>query len=539
MTEAENSNAASTPEDPAGNDVSSNRDSISKGPAVKDKECPYCHQPFTSSSLGRHLDQYLAKKKPDGIHNVEEIRRLRGGITRRQAKPHKQDGQRQDDSGLHSSPAPLQTSPTTESLIAPVAGGIGTRFNSPIWQSTGVINGIPDPRIGIVNGAAQTSSSPIALRKSATASSNGIFNIDANRPEQMPDKELARALDLALREILDNVRAAGIRTLPTPSPFTIDLQSLTFPALCLYFLPTPPTLFSSGPFSTSTSFPVEPPTATHLEPVRAAALQTIEQWKTDQLAHISASSPTTATEITAIAHQHTELVSRHIDIAFHAWSNTNSDMQRYEQWRLEILRAFARERNRREETEDRLARAQVEAKQLQAQVEMLSRCQWPREFALFPPERGTVGKRLAKDGIRDLQSQKHRVDGSDLRDRDDNEGQGIWDYETVLGKWKRVVREETARTLGVIASQTGASSNGHEVIEPQASETPMANGHMEDNSDSRSAEESAAVRGSKRSKLSNGTAAAMSDKPIALREYREEGPGGAFFGKRPLREVQL
>jgi hypothetical protein len=57
--------------------------------AAKDKNCPFCGQAFTSSSLGRHLDLYIRPKNPktaDGIHIVEEIKKLRGGITRRQAK---------------------------------------------------------------------------------------------------------------------------------------------------------------------------------------------------------------------------------------------------------------------------------------------------------------------------------------------------------------------------------------------------------------------------------------------------------------------
>jgi hypothetical protein len=57
--------------------------------AAKDKNCPFCGQAFTSSSLGRHLDLYIRPKNPktaDGIHLVDEIRKLRGGITRRQAK---------------------------------------------------------------------------------------------------------------------------------------------------------------------------------------------------------------------------------------------------------------------------------------------------------------------------------------------------------------------------------------------------------------------------------------------------------------------
>lgn len=68
------------------------RSTTTEGPqlkAAKDKNCPFCGQAFTSSSLGRHLDLYIRPKNPktaDGIHLVDEIKKLRGGITRRQAK---------------------------------------------------------------------------------------------------------------------------------------------------------------------------------------------------------------------------------------------------------------------------------------------------------------------------------------------------------------------------------------------------------------------------------------------------------------------
>ena len=57
--------------------------------APKDKQCPFCSQHFTSSSLGRHLDLYIKEKNPkpaDGMHDVVEIRKMRGGITRRQPR---------------------------------------------------------------------------------------------------------------------------------------------------------------------------------------------------------------------------------------------------------------------------------------------------------------------------------------------------------------------------------------------------------------------------------------------------------------------
>ena len=223
-----------------------------------------------------------------------------------------------------------------------------------------------------------------------------------------------------------------------------------------------------------------------------------------------------------------------------------SDMQRYEQWRLEILRAYARERSKREETEEKLARAQTEARQLQAQVEMLSRCQWPREFGLFPPERGGVGRRLGKEGVRDLQKQGRGFED----DRDEEKAADVWDYETVVGKWKKVVREETARTLGVIASQSRAGHNAQDGIDLQPQpETPLSNGngHVHE----ASADEHGNERIPKRSKLANGTSAesmstpdsasGSAENPFLMRSAMpsDGGKGSAFFGKRPLREVQF
>jgi hypothetical protein len=74
------------------NTPDSNVDSSTNAPktrGVKDKACPFCRQPFTSSSFVRHLDLYSKGENPklaDNIHNVEEIRKIRGGITRRRPR---------------------------------------------------------------------------------------------------------------------------------------------------------------------------------------------------------------------------------------------------------------------------------------------------------------------------------------------------------------------------------------------------------------------------------------------------------------------
>lgn len=243
----------------------------------------------------------------------------------------------------------------------------------------------------------------------------------------------------------------SVRTAPKPSPFDFDLQAQTFPSLCLRLLPPPPTLFSSGPFSTPESFPIEPPGAGHLEPVRAKATSIIAQWKADQFSALKSkaqsSLPPDPARIESVARQHTEIATRHIEIAYHNWMKNESNIHRYEQWLTEVLRAFARECSERQEMAERLVRVQEETDQLQSQLDLLSKCQWPREFAFFPPCRGAVGSSLGAEGVRDLNTLAkpfYTIDSTP---------DSPWDYEAIVTKWKRIIREESARTAGAIAAQ--------------------------------------------------------------------------------------
>lgn len=194
-----------TPEEsPRADDSHSQTQSQSGGnktTTVKDKSCPYCRQAFTSSSLGRHLDQYLLKKKPDGVHDVDEIRRLRGGITRRQART----------SGRRESLEPSSASarkPSAESRAAIVVnsgkpageGYVRMLFNTPTWHTTGVINDIPSPN------APQDGYGPQRITQPQPA--NTVNLSDATRSTETGSPDTARALELALREVLDNVKAA-------------------------------------------------------------------------------------------------------------------------------------------------------------------------------------------------------------------------------------------------------------------------------------------------------------------------------------------
>lgn len=177
--------------------------SASKTPAAKDKECLYCHQAFTSSSLGRHLDLYIKDKNakpPDDLHNIEEIRRMRGNVTRRQARSSAGKREGSTPSSKHT-PFRDQRSPSIQGGFANVQYSDGapvkTYLNRPNWQSTGVINDLPP--------VPQGDESPFGRRPSRGVS---IKEEIVHKQNALEDRERARAAELALQEVLGSVKAA-------------------------------------------------------------------------------------------------------------------------------------------------------------------------------------------------------------------------------------------------------------------------------------------------------------------------------------------
>lgn len=200
----------------------SSNDADQNGPKIpKDRRCPFCQQPFTSSSLGRHLDLYIKPKNPkppDGIHNVEEIRRLRGNITRRQSRVSsvKEDSSQPagdvSPSSAHTTSAqPKRYGSITESSNnvpgpspSPNIGGAQDRYekmlsiklNRPSWEATGVINDLPprqDPK-------------PDTRKE---VSRHTLLKVDSEQRQRIADElDTGRAAELALREVLASVRDA-------------------------------------------------------------------------------------------------------------------------------------------------------------------------------------------------------------------------------------------------------------------------------------------------------------------------------------------
>ncbi|KAE8150954.1 amidase signature domain-containing protein [Aspergillus avenaceus] len=424
----------------AGGEDSNNPHSSSakNAAALKDRNCQYCNQPFTSSSLGRHLDQFLFKKKPDGIHDVEEIRRIRSGITRRQART---------SSGKRETPERTTGKGQPESYQPGESGtknrdGVRMMFNTPTWHATGVINDIPHP------GQSQDGPAPTRFAAPQTRAPKPLPDY-ASRGASTNSPDTMRALELALREVLDNIKAATTRIRPRMSPFDFDIQAQSFPSLCLLLLPPPPSLFASNPFSSPSSFPIQPPGSEHVDIVRQALFAKIDQWQSDQLAADSQYNPQFGRPgvgvdthmITRSAQQHGDIGSRHLDLAFKHWASLSYEIK-CDSWQLEITRAFAREMEKRKSLDDQLARVQQEANQLRTQVERLGSCQWPREFALFPPD--TLP--LPRDVARELDSKESKISPDSSR----------WDYDSVVAKWKRVVMHD--KSMGRVGVGYASSS---------------------------------------------------------------------------------
>ncbi|KAH1330539.1 hypothetical protein KXV58_007263 [Aspergillus fumigatus] len=459
MAETTPSRPNDTPENSpgGGDDNQSQSAGQSKNPAsVKDRKCQYCHQAFTSSSLGRHLDQYLFKKKPDGVHDVEEIRRIRSGITRRQART--SSGKR-DTPERAMGKGPSEHFAGGEYGAKPREGAIRMMFNTPTWHATGVINDIPNP--------GQT---PEGSRFATSQSRTGVIHLPdyASRGASAKDPDTMRALELALREVLDNIKAATSRMRPRLSPFDFDIQSETFPSLCLRLLPPPPSLFSTNPFPSPSSFPLKPPGVEHLDIVRQAIRAKIDQWQSDQLSTQSANNSPgrpplglDANMISRSAQQHEDMSLRHLELAFKHWASLPPET-RLEAWHLEITRAFAREVEKRKTLDEQLARVQQEANQLRAQVEKLGSCQWPREFALFPPDTLPLPPAVA----RELDAKESQI----------SPGSPRWDYDSVVAKWKRVVmHDKSMGRVGVgygnppLDDRSSADTKARATEEPPAS----------------------------------------------------------------------
>jgi hypothetical protein len=165
-----------------------------------------------------------------------------------------------------------------------------------------------------------------------------------------------------------------------------------------------------------------------------------------------------AAQIHSAASAHSTTALNHVEFAYKHYISLPHHQQQ-EIWQIELARAFISEKQKREETEERLETLLAEARQLNGQVEYLSRCQWPREMALWPPERRPIRRNVIKvmesRPMKDFKRRKlpdhgNSTDSNNHQDSEaENSDSNHWDYNTLVGKWKKAIREDAVRQRGL------------------------------------------------------------------------------------------
>ncbi|KAL2135779.1 hypothetical protein VTI74DRAFT_6984 [Chaetomium olivicolor] len=471
--------------------------------AVKDKSCPYCHQAFTSSSLGRHLDLYIKEnnpKAPDGVHDVEAIRKLRQNITRRQPKgtarramstsvgtPATAGSRKGSTCGdVDSSAAKSQLSQTD-----------GTHVQGPSvmhypfkarWEATGVINDIAREGDGVTDGDGGRGSKSAALHRSV---SRQTLKQQFDMRQQIQDaQDTSRAAELALRELLGSLRAAMRKFNANSTPFDFDPFSLDFPALTLQCLEPPPTLFASTQHPTPTSWSILPPERNQLQALHAYFQEEFRKWKISCAAATTAAAeeltyPPSVNHVTIdtkaeirkaekAAEKMEKHIYDHLEATYAIWNGLAQE-QREQLWRLELARGVGR----KQKEVDRLRGGQHLLRQenahLKLQIEQLTRLQQPREFKIAPPSTVYIDEKLRTQMVEDGWAGERDYVGFNLADRHADLNTVV---STAIERWKNVIVSARSATSGLQAQRsldTGGLSPGSvsPVRQQQQSQQPQ------------------------------------------------------------------
>lgn len=194
-------------------------------------------------------------------------------------------------------------------------------------------------------------------------------------------------------------------------PFDFNPLSLDFPALCLQCLEPPPTLFSSMPQPTSSSWSVTPPSEKQKEAVSVYFRDQFRKWKmacasaTAAATRETSSSPSQSnghhgSRPTAHkAQQKVELLEKqvfeHLNTSYHVWKQLTSPRQQ-ELWILEMARTISRKSQEVEELKQSRSSLRQENTNLKSQIDHLNQEQLPKEFKFVPPMTMRVDDRLAE-----------------------------------------------------------------------------------------------------------------------------------------------
>ncbi|KAK5994996.1 hypothetical protein PT974_03386 [Cladobotryum mycophilum] len=471
---------------------------------VKDKTCPYCGQAFTSSSLGRHLDLYIREKNPkppDGVHDIDAIRKLRGNITRRQARG--STFGRRDDSTPTSTPRPSvrRMSPsvdgdsfTPSSLPKEGQYAVDSTLSkfpyASRWEGAGGVNDLAStPQEGNKRPGMQR-----------TVSKQVAHKVQLDVKQKLADAmDTARAAELALRELLSSWRAAKQQIDNNSTPFDFDPLALDFPALTLRCLPSPPTLFSSTQLPTPTSWAVQSPGQRENNALQAYFEEEFKNWR------VACASATTvviedmpypsgngqyrdAKEMVKKAERAAETlekqVNEHLKQAYAVWEALPAQ-RRNELWILELARGVGRKHQETEKMKEQQQKLEQENANLKLQIDQLNRSQQPKEYRILSPTTIPLDREVLAHAYAEGVKGARGV-GFDLEDRHLDLGSVVT---KAIERWKNVITstrvtsggmnaqrsldQASAQTPGATSQNSPAQSRQPSVVQtPQLSQQP-------------------------------------------------------------------
>lgn len=428
LSGASSSSATGSPA--ATQDQSQSQSKTSSAP--KDRPCPFCHQLFTSSSLGRHLDLYIKEKNPkppDGVHDVDEIRQMRGKITRRHARglssavasgntPNKGPTTQTAPGSATKTEPPEATKPQRTTQGNPNGFYNEERpahpnLNKLDWQATGVINDIPPRNNGIDSRQDPRSSS---VRVDSPTQQQAFQQQRQNTRETRASNHTS---DFALKDVLRSIQVANNR-LKRPHPFDFDFFALTFPAMCLRIQPPPTSLFSTIPSSGGNSWPLEPPNRMEFETVNRILRNRIKTYNSmfpvDELRQSRSKEELHQGLARAIEAQ-TDQYCKHLNSAFDQWRSLNTQEQD-RIWNLEIMRAYVSSTKDHQATKRKFEEVEDKLEALKNKLQAVTQAQLIQRGGSESAHVHTIPVALARELA---QVEDSIVD---------------WDYDTIMEKYK-------------------------------------------------------------------------------------------------------
>lgn len=214
-------------------------------------------------------------------------------------------------------------------------------------------------------------------------------------------------------------------------PFDFDPLSLDFPALTLQCLQAPPTLFSSTPHPTSTSWSIQPPAQKQYEALRGYFQEEFRKWRiacatattsmSDDLTYPPSEAQFTQDlqENVRKAEQAAAALERqvdeHLQSTYHVWEQL-SPQRKSELWGLELARGVGRRQKDVGKLKETNRLLKQERTNLKTQIEQLNRLQQPREFRIMPPATIPIEEYLSTYWL-DLAAKGHQGVGLGVDDR--------------------------------------------------------------------------------------------------------------------------